>query len=118
MHSVAVSSISTVQLKSIKPFDGIEEIPTPSLNKEYPFWRSVRMTYTICAFIAMVVHLCMRNTINFVILCMVKYDPENNNNNTSVLLEEKQQLSSCYSLDLNDSNTIERVCNHRCKQSV
>lgn len=92
---------------NIKCLDGIAEESTPV--DKYPFWGSSRMVYTICAFLAMVVHLCMRNTINFVILCMVKPDSERIGFNRS--LEHKEHYSNCYTVDenVNSDTTIERV---------
>ncbi|XP_017473028.1 PREDICTED: sialin [Rhagoletis zephyria] len=51
----------------------------------YPLLCSVRLTYAICAFIAMVMHLCMRNTFDFSVLCMVKKDEDNSNTTLETL---------------------------------
>lgn len=47
---------------------------TDSPAAPVPLWGSQRLIYTICAFICFVMHLCMRNALNFAILCMVKPD--------------------------------------------
>ncbi|XP_030370711.1 sialin [Scaptodrosophila lebanonensis] len=41
-----------------------------------PLWGSVRLTYSICAFISMTLHVSMRNMLGLVVLRMVKSQPE------------------------------------------
>lgn len=92
---------------NVKALDTIAE--ETLAEDKYPFWGSARMVYTVCAFLAMVVHLCMRNTINFVILCMVKFDPATSGLNQSI--EQTEHYSNCYTVD-NDANSsvaIKRV---------
>ncbi|KAM7361084.1 sialin isoform 1-T2 [Cochliomyia hominivorax] len=71
-------------------FDVVSD-PVVNSIKRPPLWGSARMTYTICAFFAMVVQLCLRNTLNFVILCMVKPQPVDNSTEFKIAAEE----SSC-----------------------
>ncbi|XP_075147576.1 sialin [Haematobia irritans] len=66
-------------------FDGIADNVMDSANmvKTPRLWGSARLGYTICAFFAMVVQLWLRNTLNFVILCMVKPQPTTFENATT-----------------------------------
>uniref|UniRef100_A0A034WCE6 Sialin n=2 Tax=Bactrocera dorsalis TaxID=27457 RepID=A0A034WCE6_BACDO len=56
----------------------LEQTPATKEETHYPLFCSVRLTYAICAFLAMIMHLCMRNIFNFTILCMVKPEAEVN----------------------------------------
>ncbi|XP_037810223.1 uncharacterized transporter slc-17.2 [Lucilia sericata] len=85
-------------------FDGIAD--TVAINKTPPLWGSARLTYTICAFLAMVVQLCLRNTLNFVILCMVKHQPREVENSTDYSVNADD--NSCGPIDSGNGTTIER----------
>lgn len=65
-------------MSRIQPEAFAEEQATAMKETHYPLFCSVRLTYTICAFLAMIMHLCMRNIFNFTILCMVKTNDEVN----------------------------------------
>lgn len=51
---------------------GTEQTPTTGC----PLWGSARLTYTVCAFLANMLHMAMRNMLGLVILYMVKPRPE------------------------------------------
>ncbi|XP_011188331.1 sialin [Zeugodacus cucurbitae] len=61
-------------MPQIQPEAFAEEQAQTSKETHYPLFCSVRLTYTICAFLAMIMHLCMRNIFNFTILCMVQQE--------------------------------------------
>lgn len=84
-----------------------EQRPT---NKEthYPLFCSVRLTYTVCAFLAMIMHLCMRNIFDFTILCMVETDAEVN-----VKVSGNESTNFAYTT-INNSNSNENVSTNRC----
>ncbi|CAD6995279.1 sialin [Ceratitis capitata] len=65
MTQIQLESLATAERK---PASCTDE-PT-----HYPLCCSVRLSYTICAFLAMLMHLCMRNIFNFTILCMSNPD--------------------------------------------
>lgn len=95
-------------------FDGITDpVNAPaSLDniKTPPLWGSARLTYTICAFFAMVVQLCLRNTLNFVILCMVKPQHVDADNSTDYKATAEDGSShSCGPIDSGNDTSIERV---------
>nr|XP_036217533.1 sialin isoform X2 [Bactrocera oleae] len=81
-----------------------EQRPT---NKEthYPLFCSVRLTYTVCAFLAMIMHLCMRNIFDFTILCMVETDAEVN-----VKVSGNESTNFAYTT-INNSNSNENLGN-------
>ncbi|XP_065363537.1 uncharacterized transporter slc-17.2 [Calliphora vicina] len=91
-----------------KNFDGIADTAAIS-NKTPPLWGSARLTYTICAFFAMVVQLCLRNTLNFVILCMVKPQHLEKENSTDYSVNGDD--SSCGPIDSGNATSIERSGN-------
>lgn len=86
-------------------FDGIAD--TAAISKTPPLWGSARLSYTICAFFAMVVQLCLRNTLNFVILCMVKPQHIEKENSTDYSVNSVD--SSCGPIDNGNETSIERV---------
>ncbi|XP_061388893.1 uncharacterized transporter slc-17.2 [Musca vetustissima] len=98
-------------------FDGIAEnaATTTTTNEQIttpPLWGSARLCYTICAFLAMVIQLCLRNTLNFVILCMVKHQPAIvYDNSTTDAAEIAVADSHCGPIDTGSSvnSTIQRT---------
>lgn len=86
-----------------KNFDGIAD--PAAVIQTAPLWGSARLTYTICAFFAMVVQLCLRNTLNFVILCMVKQQQVENATVYSVIKED----STCGPIDSGNGTSVARV---------
>lgn len=86
-------------------FDGIEEGVAGVETKTPSLWGSARFSYTICAFLAMVVQLCMRNTLGFVILCMVKPQTLENADEFNATVGE----SACGPIDSGNTTGIERV---------
>ncbi|XP_054726671.1 sialin [Anastrepha obliqua] len=74
-----------------------EEQRQTDKSANYPLCCSARLTYTICAFIAMIVQLCMRNIFDFSILCMVKSHGED------AVLNSNNTLQSLYTSDSSQS---------------
>lgn len=89
-------------------FDGIAESAADVSNGTTPrLWGSARLSYTICAFLAMVIQLCLRNTLNFVILCMVKHQ-EVPRDNSTMGKEYALTDAHCGPID-NSDNSVQRV---------
>uniref|UniRef100_A0A1I8NQL2 Major facilitator superfamily (MFS) profile domain-containing protein n=1 Tax=Stomoxys calcitrans TaxID=35570 RepID=A0A1I8NQL2_STOCA len=96
----------------ITSFDGIAENEMPdSMVKTPRLWGSARLCYTICAFLAMVVQLCLRNTLNFVILCMVKPQPTTFENATTFHeeLAAAEADSYCGAIDTGTDSSKQRT---------
>ncbi|EDV93258.1 sialin [Drosophila grimshawi] len=68
----------------------------PGADKHSPLWGSVRLTYTLCAFLTNMLQMGMRNMLGLVILRMVKARPED------VLLQHSA-LASNQANNLTDS---------------
>lgn len=93
--------------ENITHFDGVaENEDAVPVVRPPPLWGSARLCYTICAFLAMVIQLCLRNTLNFVILCMVKPQPVDNSTISHEFAEADNQ---CGAIDTGSANSVQRV---------
>ncbi|XP_005184578.2 uncharacterized transporter slc-17.2 [Musca domestica] len=104
--------MAKTEVNATTNFDGIAENTAASANETStpPLWGSARLCYTICAFLAMVIQLCLRNTLNFVILCMVKHQPVSYDNTTADAAEIAVADSHCGPIDTGSANsTIQRT---------
>lgn len=99
---MAISSPSVHQ----KGDDVIYEDPSQATPSS--LWGSVRLTYTLCAFFAMILHLCMRNALSFTILCMVTTSSPTQTSESATIMDE---FSKCGSLEMNSTHRIsEAIC--------